>query len=246
MRVALRVYRLMVAFGGMTLLGIATAILARASFGRLVPFNRRVFVPAACRLLLLLCGIRVKVVLQGPAAGPAACYFFNHNSYLDLFLVPMLGLPRTRAIISEGVKGILPLHLCSVGIDVLYIPDSHKTAERIAFFQRVSADLRANHYSVICSPEGQHEFLGEIAKFNRGVFHMAMAAQAPIELVYFDIPAALDPLESSEMSSGTVTLRSLGRVDTAEWTVPGLPDHIADVRKVFVDELARVDRDGRC
>ena len=241
MKLALRYYRTLVAYGGMSVLGVTVAVLRYASFGLLVPFNRRVVAPIACRLLLLLCGVRVKVAFAESQSGGGVCYVFNHNSHLDLFLVPLLGLPRTRTIISEGVKRILPLHLCNLGIDVLYIPDSDKSAARVAFFRQVSEDLRANRYSVVCSPEGRHEFLREIAPFNRGVFHMAMAARAPIEQLYFDIPAAIDPLESFDMRCGVVTLRTLGRVDTRDWGLEELPERIRDVRSDYVAALVAAD-----
>ena len=241
MKFVLRWYRMLVAYGGMTLLGLTVVTLRYASFGLLIPFNRRVIAPLACRVTLLLCGIHVKRSVGSLVSAQAVCCIFNHNSYLDLFLVPLLGLPRTRAIISESVKRILPLHLCNLGIDVLYIPDSHKTAERVAFFQKVSADLRANKYSVLCSPEGRHEFLRKLAPFNRGVFHMAMAAQVSIEQVYFDIPELIDPLESFDMRCGIVTLRSLGGVDTGGWSLEGLPRHIASVRNTYVAAHEHVD-----
>ena len=240
----MRWYRMTIAYGGMTALGLIVATLRFASFGALVPFNRTVVAPAFCRALLRMCGVRVASRLARTSPDDPRCYVFKHNSYLDLFLVPLLGLPRTRAIISEVVKKTVPLHLCNLGIGVLYIPDSHKTAERIEFFRAVSADLRAHRYSVICSPEGRHEFLREIAPFNRGVFHMAMAANAEIEMIFFDIPAEMDPLESFDMRSGTVTLRSLGRVDTRGWTEDHLTQHIADVRRRYVDELAATEADG--
>ena len=243
MKIVLRYYRMAVAYGGMTALGLTVATLRYASFGLLISFNRGVLVPAVCRLLLRLCGVRVDSRLLQKAWGGPRCYVFNHNSYLDLFLVPLLGLPRTRAIITEGVKKTVPLHLCNLGIHVLYIPDSHKTAERIAFFRAVSADLRSGRYSVVCSPEGRHDFLRRIAPFNRGVFHMAMAADVEIEMIFFDIPEAIDPLESFDMRRGTVTLRSLGRVNTSEWTEDELPRHIAEVRRRYIDELTSTEAD---
>jgi 1-acyl-sn-glycerol-3-phosphate acyltransferase len=233
----MRWYRKCIANGGMTVLGILTLIIRYASFGYGVAFNRRVVAPALSRLFLLLCGVRVRVQFKVAAGEGPSCYFFNHNSNLDIFLIPILGLPNTRAIITEGVKSILPLHLCNLGIDVLYIPDSHKTQERIAFFEAVSADLRAGKYSVICSPEGRHEFTRGIAAMNRGVFHMAMAGECPVHLLYFDIPKQTDPLEGVDLHSGKVTLRSLGKVATQAWTRDNLLEQIALVRERFLTEF---------
>jgi 1-acyl-sn-glycerol-3-phosphate acyltransferase len=237
----LRWYRTCVANGGMTLLGILTVIIRYASFGYGVPFNRRVVAPALSRLFLLLCGVRVRSSVKASAGEGSVCYFFNHNSNLDIFLIPILGLPNTRAIITEGIKKILPLHLCNLGIDVLYIPDSHKTQERIAFFERVSADLRLGKYSVICSPEGRHEFKRGIAPMNRGVFHMAMAGECPLHLLYFEIPKETDPLEGVDLRSGKLAMRSLGKVETKAWTVDDLPDQIRYVREIYWEEFEAVN-----
>jgi putative phosphoserine phosphatase/1-acylglycerol-3-phosphate O-acyltransferase len=242
----LRWYRKCIANGGMLVLGVLTVIIRYASFGYGVALNRRVVTPALSRLFLLLCGIRVRRLGPLAAGEGSVCYFFNHNSNLDIFLIPVLGLPNTRAIITEGIKSILPLHLCNLGIDVLYIPDSHKTQERIAFFQRVSADLRAGKYSVICSPEGRHEFKRGIAPMNRGVFHMAMAGECPVQLLYFDIPEECDPLEGVDLRSGQVTVRSLGMVETTDWTVERLPDQIDGIRQRYLAAFRAANPEARC
>lgn len=242
----LRWYRKCIANGGMLVLGVLTVIIRYASFGYGVPFNRRVVAPGLSRLFLLLCGIRVRRLGQIAAGQGSTCYFFNHNSNLDIFLIPVLGLPNTRVIITEGIKSILPLHLCNLGIDVLYIPDSHKTQERIAFFKAVSADLRAGKYSVICSPEGRHEFKRGIAPMNRGVFHMAMAGECPVQLLFFDIPEESDPLEGIDLRSGQVTVRNLGMVETTDWTVEQLPNQIDGVRQRYLAAFRAANPEAAC
>lgn len=233
----LRWYRRCVAYGGMTLLGVLTLVIRFGSFGYGVPLNRRWIAPWGSKVLLMLCGVRVQSQVRARCGEASTCYFFNHNSNLDVFLIPLLGLPNTRAIITEGVKRILPLHLCNLGIDVLYIPDTHKTQERIAFFKRVSADLRAGKYSVICSPEGRHQFRRGIAPMNRGVFHMAMAGKCPVELLYFEIPRESDPLDGVDLRRGRVKLRQLHRVETSSWDLSNLERQIEDVRTRYLTEF---------
>ena len=69
---------------------------------------------------------------------------------------------------------------------------------------------------------------------NRGVFHMAMAGECPVQLLFFDIPEESDPLEGVDLRGGTVTVRNLGRVETTDWTIEQIPDRIDEVRQRYL------------
>lgn len=230
----LGLYRKGICLMSMTVMGLVTSSTRLFTGGRGVNFNRTVVAPLFCRATLLLIGVRIANLIDKPLGDGVACYFFNHNSILDIFLIPALGLTNTRFIITEGVKRILPLHLCNLGIDVLYIPDTHKTAERIEFFKGVSADLEAGRYNVICSPEGRHDWDHGIAPFNRGVFHMAMVAKCPIHALFFNIPKAANPLEGTVMRNCTVEVRTVDLIPTEAWKLGELPQHIQAVREKFI------------
>ncbi len=230
---ALALYRKTVGMGGMTLMGLTMSFIRYISFGRAVNFNRKLVAPIFCRGLLFLAGVKVKNKMQIPSEN--VIYFFNHNSFLDIFIIPLLGLKNTRFIITEGVKSILPLHLCNMGIDVLYIPTKSDPDRRLAFFKRVTQDLKDNKYSVICSPEGQHPFAHYIAPFNKGVFHMAAKSGRPIQTLFFDIPRDANPLQTLDMQSCEVTIHSKEFIATDQWSEQKLDEYRVSIRTKFLE-----------
>ena len=226
-------YRKTVAYGGLTFLGVVTASTRYLSFGKLINFNRTIVSPVIARIMLKMVGVDIRIKLKQPET--SVCYFYNHNSYLDIFIIPLLGLKNTRYIITEGIKKILPLHLCNLGIEVLYIPDTDKTEERIAFFKQVSEDLRANKYSVLCSPEGRHDWIHGIGAFNRGVFHMAIAAKVPIQTLFFNIPREANPMQGPDMRPCEVLVEAKEFIETSQWTEEEVEIRKQQVRARFLE-----------
>lgn len=212
-----RLYRHSVAYGGLTCMGLTTSTLRYLSGGRAIGLNQQVVAPTFCKLMLKAVGVKLENNVREDWNKSNVCYFFNHNSFLDIFVIPLLGLKNTRFIISEGISNIIPLHLSNLGVDVLYIPDSHKTEERIAFFKRVASDLKEGKYSIICAPEGRHDWIHGIAPFNRGVFHMAQQAQVPIHNLFFDIPRDANPMHGPDMKPCTVKITSQEIIPTSNW-----------------------------
>ena len=217
----------------MVIMGLVMMIIRYATLGRGVDFNRMYISPVVSRLLLILMGVRVKNEIT--QTDEHVIYMFNHNSFLDIFLIPVAGLRNTRFIISEAVQKIIPLHMCNLGIDVLYIPTKGDPIRRAKFFERVTKDLAQRKYNVICSPEGRHTFIHGLAPFNDGVFKMATESKMPIRMLFLDIPREANPLESLEMKACTVSMQSKDLVDTADWVVDEVSNNKLTVRDQFLD-----------
>ena len=226
-------YRKVVGLAGLAVMGSVMLLIRYVSFGRAINFNRMCVAPFTSRITLWLLGVRVKNHIE--QSDEQFVYMFNHNSYLDLFLIPMAGLQNTRFIISEDVQRVVALHLCNLGIDVLYIPTKGDPIRRAQFFERVTDDLSKRKYSVICSPEGQHTFTHGIAPFNDGVFKMATESRTPIRCLFLDIPPEANPLESFEMKPCHVDLYSKDRFETETWRVEDVSRNKAEVRARFLE-----------
>ena len=104
MKHLIAIYRGLVGYVGMTILGSLGILLNTLTFGRAYNFNRIFLAPTFCRVLLYLCGIKVENKIEIKPQG--AVYFFNHNSFLDIFIIPTLGFKNTRFLISEKTKKI--------------------------------------------------------------------------------------------------------------------------------------------
>ena len=237
------VYRKLVAIIGMTVMGVTTFLIRYISFGYGIPLNQKIIAPFFARVILFFQGVSVEVNINHLSENQTYCYFFNHNSFLDLFLVPLIKLKNTRFIISEVVKQVIPLHLCNLGVNVLYIPDSDKTEERIEFFKQVSKDLSEDKYSVICSPEGRHAFIKGISPFNKGVFHMALASGKPIHNLFFDIKADKSPDNIASIKSGKIKISTMNIIQTSDWKIDEVEEYIASTYKLFLERYREAHGD---
>ena len=215
---------------GMVIMGALMIAIRYSTFGRGVNFNRMYIAPVGSRIVLSILGVRLKNLVD--QTDEHVIYMFNHNSFLDIFLIPALGLRDTRFIISEATQKIFPLHMCNLGIDVLYIPTKEDPVRRAKFFERVTRELSSRKYKVITSPEGQHTFIHDLAPFNDGVFNMCVNSKTPIRCLFVDIPREANPLEGLEMKSCEVVIDSRELLDTSGWS----PEDVS-VKKEAVREL---------
>lgn len=224
MKILIALYRGFIAYLGLILIGIIGCFLRIITFDRALGFNQKVLSPCISRAILFLIGIRIKINFT-PIEEPSV-YMFNHNSYLDLFLIPALGLKNTQFIISTRTKKILPLYLANLAIGSLFIPFKNKPSARLTFLKDTTQKLQMTQQNAICAPEGVHVFRHGIAPFNKGIFHMSMESKRPINLLFFGIPKDSNPLESYFFKRGTVEINLVDRFETKNWTSETLDQKI--------------------
>ncbi len=234
MKNIIAIYRGLVGYLGMTILGSLGILLNLITFGHTYNFNRTFLAPTFCRTILYLCGIKVENKIEIEHQG--AVYFFNHNSFLDIFIIPTLGFKNTRFLISEKTKKILPLYLCNVALGAIFVPLKTDEDRRKQFFLQMEEWLEHNPESIVCSPEGTHTFKDEIAEFNSEVFIMSAKSQRKVCLLYFDIPKKTNPFESYYFESGTVKVHSLTLLETDNWNPVDIQPTVQAVRRIYIEE----------
>jgi 1-acyl-sn-glycerol-3-phosphate acyltransferase len=229
--------RYVVGYIALTLNGILVLFLYGVSGGRLRRFNAEVVNPIFSKTLLHVFGMRFQVVNEDLRPRVPCIYMFNHNSNLDIFLCGALGLANTHVIISTKTRKVLPLTLINWGCGSFFIPMKPRRAERIEFFKKVTGFLQAGSASIICSPEGVQPSIHGVAKFNKGVFHMATLAKRPIAPLFFEIPEKSNPLQGYVFSKGTLRVHFLPLIPTEDWKLDDLEKNKAEVRSVFVTKF---------
>jgi 1-acyl-sn-glycerol-3-phosphate acyltransferase len=167
-------------------------------------------------------------------------FTLNHNSYLDIFVLMSLGLPNVRNILSEVTLKYIPLTICAKAVGTFYIPQKKHAERRLRYFIRMASFLRRTSYSVFASPEGVSPYVHGINPFNKGIFHMAMAAGIPIVPLFLNIPESINPYKGQYSDSGTITLEVLDEIGTSSWKLETIWEHIGAVRKVYVDHFNKV------
>jgi putative phosphoserine phosphatase/1-acylglycerol-3-phosphate O-acyltransferase len=232
---AINVYKVVMAFALIILFGTLGSFLRIVSFGLLTNFNRTILIPLFCKLTLAVMGIRVENRVKLPEINKPHFFTFNHNSYLDGFVLMGLGLKDMRILMSEKMLIFFPVALISFAIGLLYIPQKKNKERRMKCFFNVEKRINEEHISIMGSSEGVHRYGERIAPFNRGVYHMALNCKIPVVPLFIYTPIESNPYANFRpFKRGTVIIETLGVCPTADWKLENLDNHIDDVRKLYV------------
>jgi putative phosphoserine phosphatase/1-acylglycerol-3-phosphate O-acyltransferase len=195
---------------------------------------------------LALAGIDVKVISGAEHLWSSRpCIFvFNHQSKLDpILLVKLLrggftGVAKKEAANVPGFGQFFRL------AGVAFV-DRGNTSQAKAALQPAVAKVREEGLSLVLAPEGTRSATPRLGRFKKGAFHLAMQAEVPMVPIVIRNAGEVMWRGSQTLHSGTVEVVVLPPVDTSEWTVATIGDHVAEVRGMFVDTLAEWPGDAR-
>jgi 1-acyl-sn-glycerol-3-phosphate acyltransferase len=198
------------------------------------------------RVVLRVCGVRVRLHQDRPFPSRQTVYVSNHSSTIDLFVLVALGLPNTRFFLWGRVQRFIPLAVLARLMGTFFTVTQDRTAERRAIFAAADRTLRHTRESVYLSPEGVRVTTGAIGPFNKGTFHLATSLHAPIVPLYFFIPRDIDPGKGFDARPGVVDVYVKPTIDTRAWRLDDLVANKERVRALFVEwhREAHQGRDG--
>jgi putative phosphoserine phosphatase/1-acylglycerol-3-phosphate O-acyltransferase len=233
----IKIYRWVTVLTTMLVIGTISLFLVLVSFGLLRNFCIKYIFKYSSRFLLKINGYGYVLPDIDKFSKHQVLYTINHNSYIDIFLLTSVGLPDTRFILSEVTLKYVPMVISAKAIGTFYIPQKKHEKRRLRFFLKITSFLKKTNYSVISSPEGVSPYVHGINPFNKGIFHMAMEAKIPIVPLYIHIPKSINPYNGKYSKSGIIHLEVLKEIDTSEWKLENIWEHIAKVRNVYVDRF---------
>jgi 1-acyl-sn-glycerol-3-phosphate acyltransferase len=232
--------KIVFAFLVMTIGGLLGLLLRGVSMGLLTNVNRRHLMPAVCTIILKGLGIRLTGDVKACNPQQPHLLTFNHNSYLDGFVLMALGLTQTRFLLSEKMLPYIPLTLCAWSIGVLFIPRQHQQKRRLQFFLKLEKRLQRENISFAGAAEGVHDFFHGISTFNKGIFHTAMKQKMPVALLFISTPKDSNPFNDFRMfEPGTIHLECLGVVSTDHWREDELEQQVEELRQRYVTHFDR-------
>jgi 1-acyl-sn-glycerol-3-phosphate acyltransferase len=140
----------------------------------------------------LICGVRVKVQgLERIAPGMHYVFLSNHQGNFDGPVLIHL-LPRdVKAMIKKEMMGI-PI-LSWVMKKAQFVPIERTNPKKARSAIQFGAHLLTEGNSFIAFPEGTRSRDGHLGPFKKGVFIMAIIAQAPIVPITIKNSAAVQP-----------------------------------------------------
>ncbi|WAJ43749.1 HAD-IB family hydrolase [Mycobacterium sp. Aquia_216] len=226
-----------------TLVGIGSMLpVAAGALGvGLLTLSRRrgvnFFTSTFPQTLLGASGVSLNVIgKENLTAQRPAVFIFNHRNQVDPVIAGALVRDNWVAIGKKELKkdpivGTLGKLTDGVFIDrddpVAAVETMHEVEERAK-----------NGLSILIAPEGTRIDTTEVGPFKKGPFRIAMAAGIPIVPIVIRNAEIVAARNSTTINPGTVDVAVFPPIPVTDWTVGTLPDHIAEVRQLYLNTLA--------
>jgi putative phosphoserine phosphatase/1-acylglycerol-3-phosphate O-acyltransferase len=167
-----------------------------------------------------------------------AVFVFNHQSNVDLVIMARL---MRRDISGVGKRELRDMPVIGRVLEAsgVVLIDRSNTAAAIASMAPLVDAMRVEGKSVCLSPEGTRAISPRLAEFKKGAFHLAMEAGVPMVPIVIHNSGDVQPKGDMLYHPGTVKVDVLPPVDTSEWTVETIDEHVAEVRGMYLRALGQ-------
>jgi putative phosphoserine phosphatase/1-acylglycerol-3-phosphate O-acyltransferase len=165
-----------------------------------------------------------------------AVFIFNHQSNVDLVIIARL-LRRDISGVGKKEIGEMPLIGRILEFSGVVLIDRKDSEQAIEAVNALVDLMQIEGKSVCMSPEGTRSVTPKLAPFKKGAFHLAMHAGVPIVPIVIQNSTDVNPKGSSIYHPATVEVEVLAPVDTSEWRVEMIDQHIDSVRSMFLKAL---------
>ncbi len=204
------------------------------SFGKATDFVIRTFAPGIARPVLSVIGIKFSVVQHGAPFHEPAIVIINHSSTLDILTMMAVGLDKIRFVAKWELQ-YFPFFFIVGRLTGQVFIKRQKSDEAIKTLVSTYERLQKNKLSVMVAPEGSRKHEGIIGPFKKGAFRMAIDLKYPILPIYFDGNNRLSVGGSMLSKSGTVEAHIHPPIDTTNWHLETIDDHIMEVRDLYLN-----------
>lgn len=207
------------------------------SFGKATDFVIRTFAPAIARPVLWVIGIRFNVQHHGkPYDGPAVV-IINHSSTLDILTMMAVGLDKIRFVAKWELQ-YFPFFFIVGRLTGQVFIKRQKSEQAIQTLVNTYERLKRQQLSVMVAPEGSRKHEGIIGPFKKGAFRMAIDLNYPMVPIYFEGNNRLSFGGSIMARSGELTAHIHPPIDTSDWKLETIEEHIHEVRALYLNWAA--------
>lgn len=204
------------------------------SFGKATDFVIRTFAPAIARPVLWVIGIRFNVQHHGkPYDGPAVV-IINHSSTLDILTMMAVGLDKIRFVAKWELQ-YFPFFFIVGRLTGQVFIKRQKSEQAIQTLVNTYERLKRQQLSVMVAPEGSRKHEGIIGPFKKGAFRMAIDLNYPMVPIYFEGNNRLSFGGSIMARSGELTAHIHPPIDTSDWKLETIEEHIHEVRALYLN-----------
>ena len=134
-----------------------------------------------CHVVMFMMGVRINIKGEFPNKGTFVI-MSNHGSFIDVFVLPPSLRGKFTAVV-EASNLKIPLFgslLKKIKAVPIIRENKESAMKSIKFAEEV---IHKHKYHMVILPEGTRTLNGDLQKFKKGGFHMAINTQTPILVV---------------------------------------------------------------
>jgi putative phosphoserine phosphatase/1-acylglycerol-3-phosphate O-acyltransferase len=195
------------------------------------------------QLVLATTGVHLNVIgEENLTAQRPAVFIYNHRNQVDPVIAGSLVKDNWVAVAKKELQKNPIMALLGWTLDGVFIDRDDQTAA--VETMRTVEDRAKNGLSILMAPEGTRLDTTEVGPFKKGPFRLAMAAGIPIVPIVIRNAEIVAARNSATINPGTVDVAVFPPIPVQDWTLDTLPEHIAEVRQLYLDALANWPVDG--
>jgi putative phosphoserine phosphatase/1-acylglycerol-3-phosphate O-acyltransferase len=171
-----------------------------------------------------------------------AVFVFNHQSKADVIIIAKLLRRDIAGVGKKEIKKETPVLGTILELGGLVFIDRADGKNAINTMKPLIDVIRNEGKSVVIAPEGTRTVSPTMASFKKGAFHLAMQAGVPIIPIVIYNSGDVAPKGNFVLRSATVKVEALPPVDTGQWSVETMDDHVREVRNMFARTLGQPEQ----
>jgi putative phosphoserine phosphatase/1-acylglycerol-3-phosphate O-acyltransferase len=173
-----------------------------------------------------------------------AVFVFNHQSKADIIVVARLLRRDWAGIGKKEIKSETPLIGRVLEIGGVVLIDRANAKNAIEAMGPLVEVMKNEGRSVVLAPEGTRTVSPKLAPFKKGAFHLALQARVPMVPIVIHNAGDVAPKGDFVFRPATVNVEVLPPVDTSQWSVETINDHVREVRNMFARVLGQAEEPG--
>lgn len=168
-----------------------------------------------------------------------AVFVFNHQSKADVIIISKLIRRDIAGIGKQEIKKETPILGMVLELGGVVFIDRGDAKSAIQSMAPLVDAMQKEGKSVVLAPEGTRSVSPTMAPFKKGAFHLAMQAGVPMVPVVIHNAGDVAPKGDFVFRSATVEVEVLPPVDTSDWRVETVAEHVREVRNMFARALGQ-------
>ena len=195
------------------------------------------FTSTFSQMLLATTGVQLNVIGQeNLTTQRPAVFIFNHRNQVDPVIAGALVRDNWTAVGKKELAKDPIMGTIGKAMDAAFIDRDDPVAAVESLHQ--IEELARKGLSVVMAPEGTRVDTTEVGPFKKGAFRIAMTVGIPIVPIVIRNAEIVAARNSTTINPGTVDVAVFPPISVRDWTLESLPEHIAEVRQLYLDTLA--------